>query len=682
MSNRNTFWQQEGGNIDPLFDPNISDKQRRLIKKQQATEKPTTPETKGMIESNLARVFPTSLPAHSEALSNMESKTWGGFDFLPVSHNAFRAQLYLTAKAQATRWLQDMACNALHHQSFDQRHAQFWLAGRARREMIRYETKEESLGNLLVLGQKVLHHEQTQKTENFNVLYEWASYALYRDSTSATLTDMGSRAVEQWVRQQSVAASLESTAQRALQHQISTHIDTQRSLHDIGQENLKVYLSKWMKKHEAHAWLIAKGLAVWRRQMRHAALQHEAADWLKSLGTQAVGREMLRMRALARERAKEKARENGLVVIKNIPEGTSVEDIIAQTRHIKDFTKALSPATEGKVKKPRRMRKDGQPSPAGVGKTPVADKTGGEGGGGGGGVYGYDLELSSFMKNKTAPETRLSPGSRPHSANSSRAPSPCYALTLPVNRSPSPLFQTLATMNLSREEIAARNVDKSQRDQDSMDMLLSSSSADNIIGNSTLRTPTKNEDRGRNVDQWSSGVKVRVPPSIQAEGLGALRYKPVAHGDSRIEHAKFTYSHGPSLPGSIGKKRLDESEQLFSVSLKKKARDIARIRAGQEGISPKHALANPPGPFVYDGAYDTRTGQIQKTQYASPVRMMESSSSSKLQKSPSDFFKTSNVYDGGVEKLDELSSVLDDRPISPSDFFKNKNGYGSSGIAM
>lgn len=70
--------------------------------------------------------------------------------------------------------------------------------------------------------------------------------------------------------------------------------------------------------HEAHKFLVDIGLRNWRSQMRHAALQNEAQSWLLSLATQAVGREMLKRREEARRRAKVKAVEKGLLVIKSL----------------------------------------------------------------------------------------------------------------------------------------------------------------------------------------------------------------------------------------------------------------------------------------------------------------------------------------------------------------------------
>jgi hypothetical protein len=114
----------------------------------------------------------------------------------------------------------------------------------------------------------------------------------------------------------------------------------------------------------------------------------------------------------------------------------------------------------------------------------------------------------------------------------------------------------------------------------------------------------------------------------------------------------------------LKKKLLSDSEQLFSVSLKKKARDIARLRAGQEGVSPKHAMqsassfATVPQQYAGKGA-----------QYASPTRMAEKAQGS----SPNDYFRAADAYETVVV-------VEEQRSTSPSDFFKRPDGYGRSGV--
>jgi len=251
--------------------------------------------------------------------------------------------------------------------------------------------------------------------------------------------------------------------------------------------------------------------------------------------------------------------------------------------------------------------------------------------------------------------------SRPQSAQNSRSPSPL-------------MMTTLATMGLTAMEVRARNVDVSQRDQDCMDLLISSSSADNILSDFTMRGVGKSKDQGRNVDEWAQGdhfrTKMHVPAGVQNAGLGSRRFMPQAHGDSRIETTKFTYTAGGV--GALKKKLLAESEALFSVSLKKKARDIARLRAGQEGVSPKHALAYP-NKYVGLGEQLASPGKQFR-----PGKQLMASPGKELSRSPSDFFKTDNY--SGVAEVEDESLGEEERAASPSDFFRRPSGYGASAV--
>ena len=85
-----------------------------------------------------------------------------------------------------------------------------------------------------------------------------------------------------------------------------------------------------MKKHEAHKWLINLGLTQWRKQLRYAAMKAEAFTWLTSLSVQAVGREMLKARARARQILKDKASMRGLAVTRALPrlDASSVRSLI------------------------------------------------------------------------------------------------------------------------------------------------------------------------------------------------------------------------------------------------------------------------------------------------------------------------------------------------------------------
>ena len=44
-----------------------------------------------------------------------------------------------------------------------------------------FETRDEAQASLSKFGQKVLTYESTVKKPNFDILYEWGSYALYRN---------------------------------------------------------------------------------------------------------------------------------------------------------------------------------------------------------------------------------------------------------------------------------------------------------------------------------------------------------------------------------------------------------------------------------------------------------------------------------------------------------------------
>lgn len=126
---RDTFWAAATQEMDPLFDPTLSQSQKNLIEKQTANraESPGPLNRQLTAQEELSvvhRIFPDSLPSHPDSLSNDTSKAFGGFDFLPTSHKTHRAHLFLVDKAKAAVWLQDTAARALEQQSVAQRHAQ------------------------------------------------------------------------------------------------------------------------------------------------------------------------------------------------------------------------------------------------------------------------------------------------------------------------------------------------------------------------------------------------------------------------------------------------------------------------------------------------------------------------------------------------------------------------------
>ena len=100
--------------------------------------------------------------------------------------------------------------------------------------MREHETKVEAFSELYSIGQRVLRHSRTTQSNNLNVLYEWASYALYRQSVGAGLEELAGRALDQCLKQQLVRTRIMNNAQRALQAQIGADL-VQVELEEIGQ---------------------------------------------------------------------------------------------------------------------------------------------------------------------------------------------------------------------------------------------------------------------------------------------------------------------------------------------------------------------------------------------------------------------------------------------------------------
>ncbi|GMH62424.1 hypothetical protein TrST_g13562 [Triparma strigata] len=540
------------------------------------------------------RMLPTTLPLENE-WSNTEAKDFGGYDFVRVSIETHRAFSFLVEKATASLWLHDIAARALTQQDKPHEQAIFRLLEFSSYALRGFETRDEAAAKLAELGQKVLTYERTVKMANFDILYEWGSYALYRNQVYTELSGIAYRANSQWYKRQATQKSIEAMAQKALQHQIAIHSENQAQLEATGQEHLKTYLTKWMKKHEAHKWLIDKGLKHWRIQMRHAAMQREAHQWLESIGVQAVGRELLRQREEARKRAKQKATEKGLLVIKELGnlKDMSVGEIVRRTTNVRDFNRIPEdrlkgvPATmeeqtrlarmnheekkKGAKKKKKKEKKRDRRE-----KFPLPGNAPGEG-------DTIDAEVFGL----TNPQTLSRPNSRPGS---------------PVS------MQTLKARDMSEAERLLMNTSPEMRDQDSMDLLMSSSAADMLMSKtSALAHKPINKDVGRNVDMWSGNnfighSKIAIPDAI------------TRHFDERLEnrHAsvKNTYAmkmskSTPSLKkgggAGGGAGSVDPTKLHYSYSLKKRIKGLAIY--AEEAVSPKHALDRPisPSDFFHEG---------------------------------------------------------------------------------
>ncbi|GMI17224.1 hypothetical protein TrLO_g1334 [Triparma laevis f. longispina] len=525
------------------------------------------------------RMLPTTLPLNNE-WSNKDAKEFGGYDFVRVSIETHRAFSFLVEKASAGLWLHNIAARALVQQDQPHEKAVFRLLQLGDYAMRGYETREEAQAKLAEVGQKVLTYERGVKMANFDILYEWGSYALYRNQVYTELSGMANRANKQWYARQAAQKSIEAMAQKALQHQISVHPSNQTSLEATGQLYLKTYLTKWMKKHEAHKWLIDKGLKHWRIQMRHAAMQREAHQWLESIGVQAVGRELLRAREEQRKRAKQKATERGLLVIKELGnlKDMSVGEIVRRTTNVRDFNTIPKdrmtgmPATmeeqtklarekheaNKNQKKKKKKRRDKFPEPRYA--------PGGEN-------DGLDAEIFGL----TNPQTLSRPNSRPGS---------------PVARRQSPVMQTLKSHTMSEAQRQYLNTSPELRDQDSMDLLMSSSAADMLMSKtSVLSHKPVNKDVGRNVDMWSGNnfighKKIDIPDAI------------TRHFDARVEnrHAsvKNTYLMKSKSTGALKKGGVDPTNLPYGYSLKKRIKGLAIY--AEEAVSPKHALDRPISP--------------------------------------------------------------------------------------
>ena len=143
-------------------------------------------------------MLPVDLPELNPGLSWKDEEEFGGVKFMVVSHSSMRAFEYLKARANCVIWLTNLAQRAREHQGQQWRHTQFWIGKKGEYARRQFESKEEALGFLYSLGQRVLKQEQTNKKVNFEILYEWGSYALYRQNMQGELMEMAGRARGQW----------------------------------------------------------------------------------------------------------------------------------------------------------------------------------------------------------------------------------------------------------------------------------------------------------------------------------------------------------------------------------------------------------------------------------------------------------------------------------------------------
>lgn len=258
--------------------------------------------------------------SHMTDFSSDFEKSFGGFKYIKVTHDSMRAWNYLKGLADAILFLQNLGWRAREQQEACHVKAFRWLTRKSDRAMREIEGKETAFKALSSLGARALKQSNVAFERNYGILYEWGSYALYRDRVYGELSEGAQRALEQWGFRDKEQIGIERMAQKALHHQLTTQEEARVKLEEEGNMRLAVYLEKWMKLHEAHKWLIEIGLKHWRIQMRHDAMRKEAAEWLESIATQAIGREMLKRREDVRRRAREKARERGLLHIKSLNE--------------------------------------------------------------------------------------------------------------------------------------------------------------------------------------------------------------------------------------------------------------------------------------------------------------------------------------------------------------------------
>jgi len=196
------------------------------------TQSPKTTTSRSTIYTNKQTMALTMVPhqphkgehlrvTHTETLSDSFEMKWGGVRYVSEQSAALRCFAWLSSRASTAQWLLDRALEMKFLQDVKYLAARH-LRLRGERAKREHETRAEAFRGLWEVGQKVLRHSKNNQATCLNVLYEWASYALYRESVHGKLRDMGSRAVGQWQLQEVVGARVRNQAQRALQKQIES----------------------------------------------------------------------------------------------------------------------------------------------------------------------------------------------------------------------------------------------------------------------------------------------------------------------------------------------------------------------------------------------------------------------------------------------------------------------------
>ena len=276
---------------------------------------------------------------------------------------------------------------------------------------------------------------------------------------------------------------------------------------------------------------------------------------------------MLKLRSEARAKAKEKALEKGLMVIKtlgNLENMTvkEVGEVVRRTSNVKDFNN---------LEEFENVRRGGK-----RGRRPKKERR-----------YDVDDEILAFTT-----ETGMATGRVGRPQDDDGSPTSIYqrqfggrsiggASTGAKSRSPSPTIQTLKLLELTEEELGGVNRDSDRRDQDSMDMLLSSSAADGLMKKSgVLNAQYATKDVGRTVDDWSAFNKIHIPPTINRGHSGGLKAAKAAY----LREMK-SMKHS----GSMGKLRVgDPANMPYEFSLKGRIKSLQN--SGMEAVSPKHAI--------------------------------------------------------------------------------------------
>jgi len=668
------------------------------------------------------------MTAHSPSISNLSSQKHGGFDYLSESSAALRSFNWLAKKGAASLWLQKFAYVVVK-QNDKRGKVAYELRQYGKRALREHETRQESFTALYEVGQKVLRHQRNAQANNSNVLYEWGSYALYRASVHTNLATMASRARDQCNRQNVVCTRIRNVAQRALQAQINA-VDTQAELEEIGQRALRGYLERWMKKHEAHKWLIDKGVSAWRRQLRHAAMKHESHCWLKSLATQAVGREMLKAREAQRLRQKQLAAERGLKVIRGIPKmtvGVDPMDLVERTE--REIAVSEGSGVEYKLMLKTMGGIGGASnSMSGIlsltGESSSDDCEAGDGSSFGDAAKFYSLGSDSIQ----TPETTSLASSFDKEGKGIFAEQNVIEEPLKKNRTTGNIkrgrrnsryksgsqgggtnqimfsststpalgsFVTLADIakKQKQESLDISSVNSSvnntiKMNDDSLNMLMSSSAANDYIHNPLLEVDKRPRNIGVAIDEWSSArTTVHVPSDFKVQSQSGKIY-------SQWQPQQTSSRFGDDLGG--GEK--NPLNMSYKTSLKKRANALAASvgfeiisptkfsggggggggggRGGGGGVREVRSEASVGSSYNNSAIYNTdifaENSSDDNSSYNVSVdisRPMAVNSFSPNKKhnapdrpvTPVDFFPT--VENTGIPHR------LEDRPVSPSDYF-------------